>query len=303
MTALQEAARLWSPRPLTSSSLKSTRSEPSGEGPSRTTSVPTPPSSPRVKRGRMVTSVALGGMVEVGVGEPTVVRGLAVVAVVVAVVVSVVTSLSLPPHAAAIRASGRIPAAAQRMRLFMIISPGFSSGPPPGDVVPGAWRQPGTTGRRTPDQRRQAFDPEVPCGDGCSKQAGSCGPLEKRMRRLGPALSGATSQVTAGGATTGPWRGSPRRWRRHRPAVGSGAWTGSTSPAPSPSPACCSPTSPSPCTPTTPAGSRWSTRSPTAGPRRSSACCWVWAPACWWPAAPPTACSSCGARSSRPSAC
>ena len=77
----------------------------------RTTSLPTPPSPPRVKRGRMVTSVALGGMVEVGVGEPTVVRGLAVVAVVVAVVVSVVTSLSLPPHAAAIRASGRIPAA------------------------------------------------------------------------------------------------------------------------------------------------------------------------------------------------
>ena len=35
--------------------------------------------------------------------------------------------------------------------------------------------------------------------------------------------------------------------------------------------------------------------------RRSSACCWVWAPGCWWPAAPPTACSSCGERSSRPS--
>src|SRR5207247_1356222 len=113
VTALHDAALLWSPRPATSSSEKSTRREPSLLAALLITSLPTPPlAGPplpvRTKRGWMVTDVAAGAAVVVLAGACVTVVG-----------VVVVTDLSPPPPLHAVASTATAAAAATRAVRFM----------------------------------------------------------------------------------------------------------------------------------------------------------------------------------------
>ncbi len=114
MTALHEAARLWSPRPSTSSSEKSTRRLWSVEGSIVSISCPTPPPAVpppvRTKSGWIVTVVGLGVVVVVDAGTMVVVGG---------TVVDVATDLPPPPPPPLHAVATAMAAAAVRAARFI----------------------------------------------------------------------------------------------------------------------------------------------------------------------------------------